>query len=579
MPTVLERPRTPATRFRRNLGKVFIGLGLFAVAFVIAYAVDLIATIGTVPRGVTVAGIDVGGMDREDAEAKLRTELEPRLTQPVRITAGDVVVHLDPVRSGLGLDWPRTLEQAGDPPFSPITRLLSFFTSREVGVVTVSDPNLLRQAVVDLAVQRINHGMTEGSIGFRPAAGDGAVEAYPIDPRQGQELTDIDGAVTLIRDNWLLSGGVTVPVSVTHPKATAAGVRAALDSLVAKAVAQPVIVQGDGRDAVLRPAEIAAGFRFRPLDDGRLEVLLDQNALQAGLAPQLAPTERQAKDAQITFPGDRPVVQPAEDGRRVAWVKTFEPFMRVIQQPGERRLVAVYEPQRPGVTTDAVNALGIREVVGEFTTSGFSGAMVANVHAMAGKVTGAIVRPGETFSLDQRTGPRSAANGFVAAPVHEDGTGPALIGGGVSQFTSTLYNAVYLAGLADAGHTEHDYYIDWFPPARDAKSLAEDGSTVDMLFTNDGPTGVAVQAVASGSSVTVRIWGTKRFRVESATGPQTDIVDPPVRVGGPGCQPSPGIPGFTVADTRIRYDLRTGAEAGRDTRTVTYRPRPHVLCP
>jgi type I site-specific restriction endonuclease len=81
----------------------------------IVYGADLALSAGDVPRGVSVAGVSVGGMSHEDAEARLRDELEPRFTQPVEVIAGDTEAALDPAEAGLNVDWPATLDQAVQP--------------------------------------------------------------------------------------------------------------------------------------------------------------------------------------------------------------------------------------------------------------------------------------------------------------------------------------------------------------------------------------------------------------------------------------------------------------------------------
>ncbi|WP_020669244.1 VanW family protein [Amycolatopsis nigrescens] len=576
----VDLPLTPARRFRKGVGKVLMITGGVIALLVVVYAADLMINAGDVPRGVTVAGVEVGGMSRKGAEAKLRQELEPRLIRPIQVRAGDVQAELTPSDSGLGLDWPGTVEQAGRQPLNPVTRVMSFFTTREVGVATSTEPKTLAQAVTRLAETRLNHPPVEGSIGFVPIAGsDGGVTAYPVEPRQGQTLNDVDRAAEILKADWIERGGIELPVDLTPVKATSAGVHAALDRIVVPAVAGPVVVHGEGKDAVLKPAAIGGAFQFSALDNGALEVKLDQSRLQQDLQPQLVSTEKEGKDAQIVFDDGRPTVTPSEDGRKVSWVDTFKPFMEVMTKPDGRELKVAYQVKKPETTTDEANALGIKEVVGEFSTGGFSGDVATNVRAIAGQVSGAIVKPGETFSLDGRTGPRTASGGYASAPVNEDGTGPKVIGGGVSQFTSTLYNAAYFAGLKDAGHTEHSYYLDRYPAGRDAKSLQDNGSTVDMKFTNDAPTGVAVQASASGSTVTVKIWGTKRFRVDSSTSGQSETIPPGLEPGPPeGCQPSSGSPGFSISDTRVLYDLASGGEVRRETRSVTYQPRPTIIC-
>ncbi|WP_442875938.1 VanW family protein [Amycolatopsis sp. NBC_01488] len=573
-------PETPARKLRKGVARTMMSIGIALGLFVILYAIDLIASAGDVPRGVTVAGIEVGGLTHAEAEAKLRSELEPRLTRPVVIHGGDVQAELVPSTSGLGLDWPNTLGLAGHQPLSPITRIMSFFTSREVGVATQTDPNQIAQAVRELAEGRLDHPATEGSVGFMAVDGsDGGVTPYPILPRQGQQLTDLAGAVHTVTDHWLDPGGVKLAMAITPVKATAAGVQAAFRQIVVPAVAKPVVVHGQGKDVPLTPAAIAASFQFAAVEGGALEVRIDQGKLQAALKDPLASTETDGKDAQIVFTGDQPVVEPSEDARKVNWEKTFLPLIDVLKKTDGRDLPVVYSASKPAVTTDAAGALGIKEVVGEFTTGGLAGPAATNNRTLAARVSGTIVKPGETFSLGARSGPRTADNGYVPAPVDEDGTGATVVGGGVSQLASTLYNAGYLAGLADGGHLEHDHYLDRYPAGRDAKAVDADGSPVELKLTNDSATGIAIQATVSGDSVTVRIWGTRHYRVESLTGAQTPGDAPPVQFGGTDpCVPSIGTPGFSVTDTRVLYDVASGAEVKRTSHTATYGPRPTILC-
>nr|WP_245805302.1 VanW family protein [Amycolatopsis australiensis] len=582
-PAAAPLPETPARKLRKGVARTMMAIGIALGLFVILYAVDLIASAGDVPRGVTVAGIDVGGLTHAEAEAKLRQQLEPRLTRPVVVHGGDVQAELVPSRSGLGLDWPNTLGLAGHQPLSPITRIMSFFTSREVGVATRTDPGQISQAVRELAEGKLNHPATEGAVGFTPVAGsDGGVTPYPVLPRQGQQLTDLAGAVRTVTDHWLDPGGVKLAMAITPVKATAAGVQAAYQQIVVPAVAKPVVVHGQGKDVPLKPATIASAFQFAAVEGGAVEVRIDQGKLQAALKDPLAGTETDGKDAQIVFTGDQPAVEPSEDARKVDWEKTFLPLIDVLKKTDGRDLPVVYSASKPSVTTDAANALGIKDVIGEFTTGGLSGPAATNNRTLAARVSGTIVKPGETFSLGARSGPRTAGNGYVPAPVDEDGTGPVVVGGGVSQLASTLYNAGYLAGLADAGHLEHDHYLDRYPAARDAKAIDAGGNPVELKLTNDTQTGIAIQATVSGDSVTVRIWGTRHYRVESQTGAQTPGDPPPVQFGGAdgegSCLPAIGSPGFSVTDTRVLYDIASGAEVRRTSHTATYGPRPTVLC-
>ncbi|WP_020663849.1 VanW family protein [Amycolatopsis benzoatilytica] len=576
--SVADAPPPPDTafrRFRKRVGKSFMIVGCLLGLFVLLYAIDLMTSAGDVPRGVQVAGIDVGGLSYADAEAKLHSELQPRLTQPVQVHAGDVTAPLVPADSGLGLDWPGTLAQAGHQPWSPITRFLSFFTTRDVGIVSRNDQLQVADAVRGLAAQKLNHPLVEGSINFMPNGPD-LVTASPVEPRQGQQLADVPAAVQAVVTDWLSPRGVTLKMAVTPPRTTSAGVHSLLDSVVKPAVSAPVVLHGEGRDSVLQPSAIASSFQFEPGPGGSLDLRIDQEKLRSVVQPELATTETDGKDAQITFASGAPTVTPSEDGRKINWATTFQALTGTLAKPTGRDMPVAYDVKHPALTTDGANALGIKEVVGEYTTGGLTGDAAGNVASLASRINGVLVKPGESFSLNAYRG-----GGYASAPVDEDGTGPSVAGGGLSQLSSTLYNAAYLAGLADGGHAGHDHFVNRYPAGRDAAAVDSSGNAIDLKITASDPTGFAIQASSSGGSVTVKIWGTKHYRVEGRTGAPSNEVPPTVQVGpgqGGTCVASPGESGFTVTDTRVFYDLASGAEVREESRTTTYSPQPMVIC-
>jgi vancomycin resistance protein YoaR len=348
-------------------------------------------------------------------------------------------------------------------------------------------------------------------------------------------------------------------------------------------VSGPVVVHGEGKDARIEPAVIASALTFEPGDGGALNPKLDNEKVIAAVKPQLASTEKEGKDAEVVFEGGKPSVTPSQDGVGVKYDTAFATLLDVLKKTEGREIKVEYTKTPAKVTTEQANAFGIKEVIGEFTTKGFAADSGTNIRVVAEKVDGAIVKPGDTFSLNGYTGPRTAAQGYVEAGVIKDGAPGREVGGGISQFATTLYNASYFAGLKDAGHKEHSYYISRYPAAREATVFQNhDGSSViDLKFTNDAKTGVAIQTIWTSGSITVKIWGTKRYTVESIPGPRTNET-PPQEKAGPTtgkCSPSNGAPGFTTTDTRVLRDAASGAEVSRSTRTVRYNPQPKIVCP
>ena len=552
---------------RRRARRLLVAAAVLAVSALL-YLADLIVSSGTVPRGVTAAGVQVGGLAVDEAELRLRTELEPRATRPIPVTVGVARTEIDPVTVGLTVDWKGTLEQAGSQPLNPITRIASFFAEREVPVVTAADEGALRASLEELA-PIVDRAPVEGAVRID----DG--KPVPVDPQVGHRL-DVTAAAEVLRRDWVTGVAVVLPLVELTPDTTAEDVATAIDEVARPAVAAPVIVVGAGGvQGTLTEDVIAAALTFG-VENGRLVPEINEAVLTDELTPQLASSERPSRDATFDLGSGRPVVVPSQDGRGVDYQATLADLPAVLARTEERTLTAVYADQRAEITAADLETLGIIEVIGEFQTEGFATDSGINIKRAAAQIDGTLVGPGETFSLNAATNPRTAATGYVEAGIIENGRPARGMGGGVSQVATTLYNAAYFAGMVDVEHQEHSFYIGRYPAGREATVF---GDVIDVKFRNDNPTGVLIQTEWTPSSLTVRLFGTKRYEVTSSQGPRTNPTSPntvTIPAGEP-CSASSGSPGFTITDTRTMREIGTG-ESRSETRTVRYNPTPKVVC-
>jgi hypothetical protein len=151
--------------------------------------------------------------------------------------------------------------------------------------------------------------------------------------------------------------------------------------------------------------------------------------------------------------------------------------------------------------------LGIHELVGEFTTRYASGQpRVTNIKRIAELTRGAVIEPGKTFSVNEFIGPRTVEKGFVSAGVIQNGVFQEDVGGGISQYATTLFNAAFFAGLDYADYQSHSIYISRYPYGREA-TLSYPAP--DLKLVNTAPFGVMIWATATNTSVTVQLWSTK----------------------------------------------------------------------
>ncbi|CCF66064.1 conserved vanW protein of unknown function [Nocardia cyriacigeorgica GUH-2] len=562
-PEFLQIMQSPKAR------KIGIAVGALFGLGLLGYVADLAMSSGDVPRGVVVAGVEIGGMDKAAADAKLRAELDGRAGRELPVTIGDVQTTLVPGSAGLSVDWDGTWDRIGGQPLNPVTRLTSLFGTENVDAATAVDEQALNTTLDGLRVH--DRPTVEGTIVFENA------QPVAVAPVPGRVLDAAAAREVLVHD-WITATQLNVPVAPAPVAVRQDAIDQALQQIAQPAVSAPVIFDGKGGKAQLAPEQIATIVSFAPDGHGGLTPRIDQKVATDLLAPQLKESEVEPKDATFTLAGGKPTVVPSVVGDKINWPKTLEPLATLLAAPAPQRTApAVYEKVEPKLTTEAAAGLGIVEPMGEFTTSGFSGPSGVNIRTVAREVNGAVVKPGETFSLNEFTGPRGIAEGYVESGIIDHGRPSKAVGGGISQFATTLYNAAYFAGLEDAGHTEHSYYISRYPAAREATVF--DGA-IDLSFRNNTPNGVYIEATANNSEVTVRIWGTKTVEVESITGERTKPTKPKTITlpKGDGCIATEGADGFTVSDTRVITDIATGKEISRTTRTVKYDPIPIVKC-
>lgn len=563
-----HRPEKSARLKSPLLRRAGIAAGAALALIGLAYTVDRVMSWGEVPRGVVVAGVDIGGMDKAKANIVLRAELERRAGQEVPIGIGDVQTTLLPSDAGLSVDWDGTWDRIGGQPINPIARFTSLFTTRDVPLASTVDAAALDAQLDALRVH--DRPSVEGTITFDKA------HPVAVPPVLGRVL-DVPAARTTLIEHWYSGEHVDLPEVPAPLTVRPEAVDQALRQIAEPAVAAPVVFHGKEGSAELAPEQIATVLSFAPDGQGGLAAKIDEGVATGLLAPQLATSEVEAKDATFTLSGSSAKVVPAVVGDKINWAKSLEKLPELLAATQPRTGAAIYEKVEPKLTTEAAQGLGIVEPMGTFTTNGFSGPSGVNIAVVAKKVNGAVVKPGDTFSLNEFTGPRGAAEGYVESGIIDHGRPSTAVGGGISQFATTLYNAAYFAGMEDAGHTEHSYYITRYPAAREATVF--DGA-IDLQFRNNTPTGVYIEAITTASDVTVRLWGTKTVDVESVTGERSKPTEPTTLElpKGKDCIASQGAEGFTISDTRIITDRKTGREISRHTRTVKYDPIPIVKC-
>ncbi|MCF8603658.1 VanW family protein [Gordonia sp. HY442] len=561
---------TSERRERRAGARWWIVRGLLAAILLvgIGFALDYALGHGKTARGVHIAEFDLG--NKTDAQAReILNRLDVVAHGPITVRTSSGTATIDPQTLGAKFDVDATLEALRTQPRNPLTRVAALFGEhRDVHPVVRID-----RAAFDAALDKqkpvLEKAAVEGGVHFD---GITPVAEYPA---KGMRI-DRDSARRAVEDEWLAGGPIDLAMEPFSPTVSAQTVDAVVADQARTVTSSPVRLDGRGRTISVDRRDLGELVTFVADGRGGLKPRVDRAEAKKVLGDRTAPTESDPVDATFRMSGGSPDVVPSSDGARVDWRKTAS-TIATAALADDRSDKLPYKIRKPSLDTAAARKLGVTEVVSEFTTGDFSGPSGENIRLVADEVDGAVVLPGETFSLNGYTGTRGTAQGYVESGIIDHGRPSKAVGGGISQFATTLYNAAYFAGLEDAGHTEHAYYISRYPEAREATVFE---GLIDLQFTNNTSHGLYIETQWSSSSITVRMWSTKTLDVDSVTGPRANATSPEVVTvpAGDDCVPSSGAGGFTASNTRIISDHKSGKEISRHTRTVKYAPEPIVRC-
>ncbi|HXF58080.1 MAG TPA: VanW family protein, partial [Actinomycetota bacterium] len=374
---------------------------------------------------------------------------------------------------------------------------------------------------------------------------------------------------------------IAVATTRVSPRTTSDQVNQVL-ARARQVLAGPITLASGTGSVTLTPEQVAVALDTEVVEraDGtRLRLVADPRRLRQVLGDEVERLESPPVDASFAVVGGEVQVVPSRHGVAFDPEEAARKLVRAALRKGRTaRLRGT--PVEPELTTREARALHITELVSTFTTyHPCCQPRVHNIHLIADLVDGHVVMPGEVFSLNEFVGERTPEKGFVPAPGITNGEFVDQYGGGISQFTTTMFNAIFFGGYEILEFQPHSYWFSRYPMGREA-TLS--WPKPDLRFRNDSDAGIYIDTSYTDTSITVTFYGHTDVEVSSVTGQPYDVVPPPVE-----CRPNPslkkgeeivvqeGIQGFTVRVTRtLRYP--NGREE-TEVYTTRYRTLPTVV--
>lgn len=550
---------------RRRRGWLYGFLGTLAL-LVAAYVGGAYYLSTVVPSSAKVGGVDVGGTSPAEAERRVESAIAKLESQPVTVSVEEKSFELDPDRAGLRIDTDATL--AG----------LTQFTLDPRALYEHISGTLERDFVLDVDQGALTKAIGAGAVSIDRDPVEGTVELAEgevtiVEPVPGLAV-DVPQTTEQVIAVWPTQREVEGVGGPVEPQTPASAFAAFKTDFADKALAGPLTVK-IGEGSFEMPVEQVTSFLTVTVADGSITPSVDEEVLGPVLeeAGAEAGVLKDARDARVTFSGTQASVEPSQTGVDVTVEGQGEAVLTALTAQ-ERALTLEPVITQPSLTTEKAQATLPKERISSFTSSYSPAPRARNIQVAARALNGTYVAPGGQFSLNQAIGRRTAERGYVQAGTIVNDRIVDNYGGGVSQVSTTVYNAAYFAGVEFNEYRAHSFYISRYPEGREATL---DWNSIDNRWTNNTKGAILVRAWADDYSITVELWGTKTFDVETVKGPRRNVVQPrEIRDDSQRCVTQYPQPGFDVTVTRIIK--QNGREIKRENVNTHYDPQNKVTC-
>lgn len=535
-------------------------LPVFLLLPVGAWALDTSMSADQVVRNAELGGTPIGGLNATELAPVVATTAQVINSAGVEIStpAGPLVTSAAEV--GLVVDQPATV--AGAMEFEaqaswwrrPFDWIKSFLGAREIPVVVTLDDAKLTAVIA----QRDPTERVEPVEPTLALDDDGHLRAVKGVNGHGLDPLTVRSALVEAAEKGTTPLRAVVADAVLHPRfdrRDAETLARKADALTERALA----VSAGETEATVTPAMLRRWAGSAPTDSG-LVLDLDEAKVLEDLEKLLPDVGKAPVDAGFKVVGGSPVIIPGADGTECCSPASAELILQAltaVDNPA-RSVDLPLRVAKPNRSVEDARAMGIVEEVGTFTTSHPANQpRVANIHRIADLVQGTIIEPGKRLSINTLVGKRTTDAGFVPAGVIYEGAFTEDVGGGVSQFATTLFNAAFFAGLDIPEYQSHSIWLPRYPRGREATLSYP---KPDLVIENTTPHAVLIWSTYDATSITVKLYSTRTV-VGEQTGQSEGPVGACTRV-------------TTERTRRWLADDRTKVDRFR----ATYRPEEGVAC-
>jgi vancomycin resistance protein YoaR len=564
---------------KKFLRPVTLLLSLFIIIILGPFLVYNINFMGRTYPNIYVAGVDVGGKLPEEAATILSENITPPTkinlvaeTQSFDLNTKDIDLNYDAISS---VNRAYNLVRTGNFFLDSLTRIKLIFEHKNLGLTTNINEKKL-DGFISLAAEKISVKPVYPSIENK----NGVIQVNR--GKIGSQVnTQLLVAVVERNLSFTNAENVNIPTENVDPT-----------------LSDPEVAMAKIRGEKYLGKSLSLKFESQNFDFNEKDVLdfinpaggYNDVVLNDKVARIAEDIKRDPQNPKFEFNGIKATeFQPALDGITLENQKLKDLLVSSLDKLSEStdKNIAFDIPvtrTAPSVSTDQVNNLGIKELIGRGTSTYFHSipGRVFNVNLAASRINGTLVKPGDTFSFNQTLGDVSKFTGYQEAYIISGGKTILGDGGGVCQVSTTLFRATLNAGLPIIERTAHAYRVGYYeqnsPPGLDATVYAP---SPDFKFKNDTPGYILIEAKNNPKSYSLifELYGTSDGRIATVSKPVTSNITPaPPTI----YQDDPTLPAGTLKQTDFaaagakvvfNYSVVRGSEqVYKKTFTSNYQP-------
>jgi vancomycin resistance protein YoaR len=485
-----------------------IVVGGLLVILLSAYGITRWASAGEVMGRVQLAEAELGGRTEDQAHDSVRALEIGRLARVARFVVDGHDVELEPGYTGLDIDEDAIVTEAmavgreGNFPNQFLFWLANIFSTTEIDLEGTLSDVAIDDIFNDWDTRVIDKPIEPGSVEMR----DG--ELVAVYPQTGVGV-DREPAAQIVLETLLATSPETreLPTVTVEPVLVRADVDQALDE-ARQMLAGPITLTYEDRSTVVDVPQLQEAFVSRTVTNSppRIVNSFDPGVVDGFLDPIRSEFEAEPVNARLSVNDDHTVsVVPGSNGTRIDEEEAAKRLYQASQTSSRTAELPIVEGAEPEITTEYLEGLRVEHLVSQFTTfHSCCEPRVTNIHLMADAINGTLVLPGETFSINEHVGERTVEKGYLDAGSIVGGEIVDTIGGGVSQFATTFYGAVFWGGYEDVEHQPHSFYFSRYPEGIEATLFWR---SIDLKFRNNREHAILIRTSYTDTSITVRFYG------------------------------------------------------------------------